>query len=223
MKTVINRSGARALFASGAFFLAVSSAAQAATINFNTDAAGNPYTGLSDYFVAGEYAALGVSINDSDPSAGSTYVNLTNPLNTGTAISGYYANIGAFDGTATSLELVFTAPVTSLGFDYASADGQLGVSLYDSGGNLVSSDVFSSTGTFVNQAGFSIKSGSVSLSGLIAIDRVLITPTANNALIFDNLQFTAVPVPAAVWLLGSGLLGLAGVARGKGAGSCPAP
>jgi hypothetical protein len=29
------------------------------------------------------------------------------------------------------------------------------------------------------------------------------------------MQVTAVPLPAAVWLLGSGLLGLAGVARRK--------
>ncbi len=32
---------------------------------------------------------------------------------------------------------------------------------------------------------------------------------------FGNLQSTAVPIPAAVWLLGSGLLGLLGIRRGK--------
>ena len=46
---------------------AAGTAAQAATINFNTDAAGNAYTGLGAFFAAGEYAALGVPLNDSDP------------------------------------------------------------------------------------------------------------------------------------------------------------
>jgi hypothetical protein len=30
---------------------------------------------------------------------------------------------------------------------------------------------------------------------------------------FDNVNVESVPIPAAAWLLGSGLLGLAGVAR----------
>jgi hypothetical protein len=48
---------------------AAATAVQAATINFHTDAAGNAYTGLSDFFAAGEYAALGATLNDSDPAA----------------------------------------------------------------------------------------------------------------------------------------------------------
>jgi len=32
---------------------------------------------------------------------------------------------------------------------------------------------------------------------------------------FDNINFTAVPVPAAAWLFGSGLLGLIGISRRK--------
>ena len=32
---------------------------------------------------------------------------------------------------------------------------------------------------------------------------------------FDNVSVSAVPVPAAVWLFGSGLIGLAGFARRK--------
>ena len=216
MKIRIRNSIASVLFAVCGFSLATGSAAHAATINFNTDAAGNPYPGLGDNFLAGEYAALGVSINDSDPSPGSTYVNQINPVNVGTAISGYYVNVGAFAGTSTFIELDFTTPVTSFGFDYATPDGLLGVSLFDTGGNLLASNSFSGAGSFVNQAGFNLNSGYVSLSSLVAIDRVLIMPSSNNGMIFDNLQFTAVPLPAAVWLLGSGLLGLMGVARRKG-------
>jgi hypothetical protein len=33
--------------------------------------------------------------------------------------------------------------------------------------------------------------------------------------IFDNVRLEAVPIPAALWLFGSGLLGLVGIARRK--------
>ena len=38
---------------------------------------------------------------------------------------------------------------------------------------------------------------------------------AGGALYWDDVSLTAVPVPAAVWLFGSGLLGLVGMARRK--------
>ncbi len=195
--------------------LAVGSVAHAHFINFNTDAAGNPYTGPGDSFAAVEYATLGVTIADSDPSAGLTYVNLTNPLNVGTPIYGYYVNVGAFDGRATYLDLLFTTPVTSLSFNFATPSGQLDVFAYGTGGGLLGSFPFSGSSTFMNQAGFNQNAGHASLSGLGPIRSLRINPGANEALIFDNLNFTVVPVPAAVWLLGSGLLGLLAIARRK--------
>ena len=201
--------------AGAALVLVAGSAAHAHFINFNTDAAGNPYTGLGDSFPAAEYAALGVTINDSDPSTGLTYVNLTNPLNVGTAIYGYYVNVGAFAGTATYLDLLFTTPVTSLSFNFATPSGQLDVSAYGTDGGLLASLPFSGSDPFLNQAGFNQNAGYASLSGLGSIRSLRITPGANEGLIFDNLNFTVVPVPTAVWLLGSGLLGLLGIARRK--------
>lgn len=67
--------------------------------------------------------------------------------------------------------------------------------------------------------------GTVTLYGLSAADQnlfttVKISPEMTATLSTSGLSFsqiTAVPVPAAVWLLGSGLLGLAGVARRKSA------
>jgi len=61
-------------------------------------------------------------------------------------------------------------------------------------------------------------SNTAALSSIIAKDSVgNIVPfslsTASNAVIFNELVPAAVPVPAAVWLFGSGLLGLIGVAR----------
>ena len=190
---------------------AAGSAAQAATIDFNTDAAGNAYTGLGDFFAAGEYAALGVTLNDSDPTMGSTYVNLINPVNVGTAISGYYVNVGAFTGTATYLDLQFGVPITDVMFDFATPDGRLDVTAYGSGGTVLASVLLVGADNFVNQAGFNVTAGQIALSGVGPISRLLINPSASEGLIFDNLQFTPVPVPAALWLFASGLLGLAGV------------
>jgi len=51
----------------------------------------------------------------------------------------------------------------------------------------------------------------------ILFDEIHLSITdSNKAFTLDNLQYiSAVPVPAAVWLFGSGLLGLVGVARRK--------
>ena len=60
MQTRVRPNTAGVVLAACILSLAAGSAAHAASINFNTDAAGNPYTGLGDSFLAGEYAALGV-------------------------------------------------------------------------------------------------------------------------------------------------------------------
>jgi len=52
----------------------------------------------------------------------------------------------------------------------------------------------------------------------IVFDEIRIDPatTSNSAMLLDSVEYvSAVPVPAAVWLFGSGLLGLAGIARKK--------
>ena len=41
----------------------------------------------------------------------------------------------------------------------------------------------------------------------------LANPSANNTFTVDTLRRTAVPIPAAVWLFGSGLIGLIGMSR----------
>lgn len=42
---------------------------------------------------------------------------------------------------------------------------------------------------------------------------IVVTDIGNTGLVLDNIGLSAVPVPAAVWLFGSALLGLLGVAR----------
>ena len=191
-----------------------STAASAVSINFDTRQDGTPYVGLGESFPANEYN--GVVINDSDPSTGFTFVNLINPVNVGTAISGYYVNIGAFDGTPqTQLTLDFTTVVTDASFDFANPTGALTVSAFDVSGASLGVFNFMGMDLFVNQAGFDQNAGHVDISGIGEIASLLIEPGLDQALIFDNLNFSPVPVPAAVWLFGSGLIGLVGLARRK--------
>ena len=196
---------------SASMLLAFSSSSNAAVIDFNTLQNGTAYTGKGDSFVAGEYN--GVTINDSDISPGITYVNLINPLNVGTAINGYYANIGAFAGIQTQLTLDFTTAVTNVSFDYANSLGYLTVSAFDIGGGSLGVFNFIGSGTFINQAGYNQGAGHVDISGIGNIASVTIQPNLNETLIVDNLNFTPVPVPAALPLLLSGLLGLGLVKR----------
>ena len=56
-----------------------------------------------------------------------------------------------------------------------------------------------------------------SIGGALLFDRVVISPNGDIPEVFDNLQFNAVPIPPALWLFGSGLLGLVGIARKKAA------
>ena len=52
----------------------------------------------------------------------------------------------------------------------------------------------------------------VSITG-VTFDEIRFGSTDRNAFEFSNLSTTAVPIPAAVWLLGSGLIGLLGLGR----------
>jgi len=189
----------------------LSSAASAVMVNFDTRQDGTPYVGLGDSFPSNEYN--GVTINDSDPTPGSTYVNQINPVNVGTDISGYYVNVGAFEGVQTQLILDFTPVITDVSFDFATPSGDLKVSTFDASGASLGVFNFLGTNLFVNQAGFDENAGHVDLSGIGNIAQLLIEPNMNEALIVDNLNFSPVPVPASLWLFGSGLLGLLGMSR----------
>ncbi len=203
-------------FISMAFVLGIgfSATASAVSIDFDTEQDGTPYVGLGGSFPANEYN--GVVINDSDITLGSTYVNLINPLNMGTDISGYYVNVGAFQvAPQTQLTIDFTTVVTEVSFDFANPSGDLTVFAFDVSGALLGEFDFMGMDLFINQAGFDQNAGHVDISGIGEIASILIEPDINQALIVDNLNFSPVPVPAAAWLFGSGLIGLIGIARRK--------
>ncbi len=191
-----------------------STAASAVFIGFDTRQDGTPYAGLGESFSENEYD--GVVIKDSDPNAGYTYVNLINPANVGTDISGYYVNVGAFaSNPQTQLTLDFTTSVIEVSFDFANPTGNLTVSAFDGVGALLGVFGFTGTDLFVNQAGFNQSAGHVDIFGIGVIASLLIEPDSDQALILDNLNFSPVPIPAAVWLFGTGLIGLISAARRK--------
>lgn len=189
------------------FGIGFSSIASAIFIDFDTRQDGTPYTGLSESFLANEYN--GVVINDSDPASGSTYVNQINSINAGTAISGYYVNIGAFSATPqTQLALDFTTVITDASFDFANPTGSLTVSAFNVSGTSLGVFNFIGTDLFVNQAGFGQNAGHVNIFGIGEIASLLIKPDSNQALIFDNLNFSPVsaPEPSIALLIASGLM-----------------
>ena len=106
--------------------------------------------------------------------------------------------------------LTFSQPVNILGFDVVDEDGGLGA------GN--NSFVSSAGGTFSVVAGtpdffFDVTAnGSGVWAGITSFDW---TQASGGDLTIDNLQFSAVPLPAAFWLGISGLVALSRFARAK--------
>jgi hypothetical protein len=105
------------------------------------------------------------------------------------------------------LSIDFTDPLTfAFSLDFSSAGEQETLELYDSSSTLITSVLAP------NASGF---------FGLIsdtAIDSVIIRngifPSGDRDRFFiDNLRVNAVPVPAAIWLFGSGIVALVGFAR----------
>jgi PEP-CTERM motif-containing protein len=186
--------------------LAVAPPLTAATIDFNTRADGTPFAPF-DFFLSNEYAALGVIIEDSDGDP-LIRVNPTHPSNVGTSISGTYINVGAFaDVIPTFIDLSFTADVSSVAFDFATAIfDPARVIAYNPSGTEIFNSILASTGTFINDAQFPTSSGSVAIGGIGPIGRVRLE-AVNQGLILDNLNFetSQVPEPATLLLLGTGL------------------
>ena len=197
---------------SAGILLAVSTSSHAAFIDFNTQQNGTPYVGLEDSFGVNEYD--GVDIYDGDSTRGATYVHETNPLNVGTAINGYYAySYGNEAMEDQYIVFAFTSMVSNVSFDFASPNGLLIISARDSGGISLGVFNYNLTGSFISQDGSIMNAGHVDLSGIGNIGFLLIEPVIHESLIFDNLSFQPVPVPAALPLLLSGLLGLGLIKR----------
>jgi hypothetical protein len=148
-----------------------------------------------------------------------------------------FAFIGDVDYSAGYGGLIAGDTVTVTGiFDDSALIGGTGTILFGSGsGNSLSIDAGNLTFTEANDSTYALTGASLTLaSGDLSIfDYAAISGTNGAPANFDSfflsfgadidlvgtwrttVQMTPVPIPAAVWLFGSGLLGLVGIARRK--------
>ena len=171
------------------------------------------FTGFSVSVSALLDSSIGVltaaEINDPDRLGTIPNVPSTNPTNA----LGWYGNntaVGSSQGPTFSLE--FTQPTTALGFDYFDSDNTDAFRIRVSNNDQPFNDPPWGPG-FVGDAFFGI----VSDTPFDRVDISFFPPEGGflGSFSMDNVYTSVVPVPAAAWLFGSGLLGLIGVARRK--------
>jgi len=117
----------------------------------------------------------------------------------------------------TSASFVMTKDDGGL-FDLFSVDtGSLGRDEFDDG-NFVFTGIFGTGGT-ITQTVLGVAPGVTTnlFTGFVGLSSLVVTSNDGAFPVMDNItvDVSAVPVPAAVWLFGSGLLGLIGIARRK--------
>jgi hypothetical protein len=135
-----------------------------------------------------------------------------------TMAGGSSNGIGTYTYTGSAIDM---SGYTGLVFDWGADLAGAGVDIIVGDGTFTSTAASwsglaatggSAPGNLVTQATMSINWGAVSSSAVTSLQFV-VTGVQNMDSIIDNIS--AVPVPAAVWLFGSGLLGLVGIARRK--------
>lgn len=143
----------------------------------------------------------------------------------GTTIQAFvYRDVGNFDASdvGKTYRFTFDAKLGNIVDDSAS-QAEAFVKVLDSVGgtyNELANNVFDSDANLTVDWGFGtidllVDAGMVGQLVQIGFNNTA-TDWAPSGVVYDNLNFaevSAVPVPAAVWLFGSGLLGLVGVAR----------
>jgi len=170
------------------FTVAFSINGEAAPINFLSDSRINTVNQSADVIIAND----GLSFSMFDTGAEFLFINFMTPTNT----------IGiTFDYSYTPLfndqDNYYNAQLSSSG---STEDWEI---FYGTGGNI------SGTSTLLFQA------GNVYHDMLWTIESRPVGTTIPSDLVLtiSNVNFEPVPVPAAAWLFGSGLIGLIGVAR----------
>ncbi|MCW9024986.1 MAG: VPLPA-CTERM sorting domain-containing protein [Gammaproteobacteria bacterium] len=125
--------------------------------------------------------------------------------------SGYLINLTAFNvndsGTNTGISEIFTLNINTSGISTLTIGSLLSA---DVNNFVLTSDHFGG-GEF--SANLDYTGGS--MMGSFTTGTLIGDYTASNQVLASVYEVQAVPVPAAVWLFGSGLIGLAGIARRK--------
>jgi hypothetical protein len=141
------------------------------------------------------------------PNGNVAQLALRTGTNTAAWSLGLTNDINAIDVNSNGANSVFAASIAAGGLFNPAAAGPNVASLYSQGTGTVQFGIGSSTALY----GVTEGAGQTSPIVLASLGSVSLTST--------GLTFSAntVPLPAAIWLLGSGLLGLAGVGRRKSA------
>ncbi|RDH84488.1 MAG: hypothetical protein DIZ80_03140 [endosymbiont of Galathealinum brachiosum] len=190
-----------------------------------------------DGFVEGtniETAYAGVTLSvEGRPDAtviaidGFSSFNSTNIATTGSLVFGYTPPVASLptgqDWDQTTFGLLradFDVQTDFIQIDLIYNDDDVGgLWAYDSFGNLLDSVIAQGDGRGVSSSfcpPFCDTFTTVSiLRETNDIAYILVGGVNAEGLFLDNMQFNAVPVPAAIWLFGSGLIGLVGLARRK--------
>lgn len=194
------------------------------TVNSQVRYSGGPYNASVDFAGLGTHLIVeGVTFqrNTSVVGVGAPgYRSIDwNPNGYFGATSQRLSGSGGSGGASTrnDFQFIFTAPVTAFGVDLTAYTGFASsgkASVYDTNDNLLGTVDVTGTvaGTFF---------GWENVGG---IGKVFFHDNPNaNYIQFDNLGFGAtVPVPGAVWLFGSAMVGMMGFARRKQSPRCSA-
>jgi len=146
------------------------------------------------------------------------------------SISGAGGMLGANGGLTGDIQTLATEPAET-SFNATYPNGVIGTSTSASGNNVTlygtdtavgNNALSSSLGFYALTVASSTVAGSASDEAPFKLGTFSITGTGANMELVFTAAGTSVPLPAAVWLLGSGLLGLLGVGRRRAASLTPA-
>lgn len=191
--------------------IVISPAAVAATVTIDFEGTGAPAFFANTSPLTNLYAPL-VFFNGVD-GVGGSILNQTASFgvdaHSGTDFLAFNSEIG----TGTTELLSFSSSITVNSFEIYAAGGQNPATFlleaFDAGNNLLANDTITTTDWGLL---------SVAAPGISNIELTQTGTGTNNTWVYDDIAFNTVntvPLPAAVWLFGTGLLGLIGMARRK--------
>lgn len=166
-------------------------------------------------FETDPFVTLVIDITNTSTGTMTFGVNSATPVSP--AISPTSIMDGTMNGTVTDSNGSGSATLgtfSSFAMYEALIDGTGVQQLAPSGSSLTCGSGGGCSGSFLFPLTFG-PTGGPAVAGNIGINNIFTLTPGDTVHLESFFQVTAVPVPAAVWLFGSGLLGLAGVARRK--------